>query len=306
MNARTVNKVWTGIFYAIAALVVALLVFLVFEILQKGWGFWDPNFLFGEPSNTRAGGGIGSQLFNSFYMLVITLIISIPLGLGAGIYLAEYAKQGRFLNFVRLCIETMASLPSIVVGLFGLLVFVTMTGWGYTVMGGALALTILNLPGLTRVCENAISEVPSNVKEASLGLGATKWQTITRIIIPSSLPQIITGVILAAGRIFGEAAALIYTAGLTSPILNSAADFSSPAHPLNPFRPAETLAVHIWKLNSEGIIPDAKLIATKSAAVLIIMVLLFNVISRLVASVLHKRFTGTKRKSKTTKKVKAA
>ena len=262
--------------------------------------------MFGEPSNTRAGGGIGPQFFNSFYMLVITLIISIPLGLGAGIYLAEYAKQGRFLNFVRLCIETMASLPSIVVGLFGLLVFVTMTGWGYTVMGGALALTILNLPGLTRVCENAISEVPSNVKEASLGLGATKWQTITRIIIPSSLPQIITGVILAAGRIFGEAAALIYTAGLTSPILNSAADFSSPAHPLNPFRPAETLAVHIWKLNSEGIIPDAKLIATKSAAVLIIMVLLFNVISRLVASILHKRFTGTKRKSKTTKKVKAA
>lgn len=258
MNARTVNKVWTGIFYAVAALVVALLVFLVFEILQKGWGFWDPNFLFGEPSNTRAGGGIGPQLFNSFYMLVITLIISIPLGLGAGIYLAEYAKQGRFLNFVRLCIETMASLPSIVVGLFGLLVFVTMTGWGYTVMGGALALTILNLPGLTRVCENAISEVPSNVKEASLGLGATKWQTITRIIIPSSLPQIITGVILAAGRIFGEAAALIYTAGLTSPILNSAADFSSPAHPLNPFRPAETLAVHIWKLNSEGIIPDSE------------------------------------------------
>ncbi|MBL3199683.1 ABC transporter permease subunit, partial [Klebsiella pneumoniae] len=88
------------------------------------------------------------------------------------------------------------------------------------VMGGALALTILNLPGLTRVCENAISEVPQNVKEASLGLGATKWQTIARIIIPSSLPQIITGIILVAGRIFGEAAALIYTAGLTSPILN--------------------------------------------------------------------------------------
>ena len=199
----------------------------------------------------------------------------------------------------------MASLPSIVVGLFGLLVFVTMTGWGYTVMGGALALTILNLPGLTRVCENAISEVPQNVKEASLGLGATKWQTIARIIIPSSLPQIITGIILAAGRIFGEAAALIYS-GFNIPILNSAADFSSPAHPLNSFRPAETLAVHIWKLNSEGVIPDAKLIATKSAAVLIIMVLLFNVISRLIASILHKRFTGTKRKSKTTKKVKAA
>lgn len=193
MNARKVNNIWTGILYAVAAFVVALLVFLVYEILQKGWGFWDPSFLFGEPSNTRAGGGIGPQLFNSFYMLVITLVISIPLGLGAGIYLAEYAKQGRFLGFVRLCIETMASLPSIVVGLFGLLVFVTMTGWGYTVMGGALALTILNLPGLTRVCESAITEVPSNVKEASLGLGATKWQTIVRIIIPTALPQIITG-----------------------------------------------------------------------------------------------------------------
>ena len=190
----------------------------------------------------------------------------------------------------------MASLPSIVVGLFGLLVFVTMTGWGYTVMGGALALTILNLPGLTRVCENAISEVPQNVKEASLGLGATKWQTIARIIIPSSLPQIITGIILAAGRIFGEAA-IIYS-GFNIPDFKFSADFSSPAHPLNPFRPAETLAVHIWKLNSEGVIPDAKLIATKSATVLIIMVLLFNVISRLIASILHKRFTGTKRKVK--------
>ena len=106
--------------------------------MQKDGDFGILSFLFGEPSNTRAGGGIGPQLFNSFYMLVITLIISIPLGLGAGIYLAEYAKQGRFLSFVRLCIETMASLPSIVVGLFGLLVFVTFTGWGYTVIGGAL------------------------------------------------------------------------------------------------------------------------------------------------------------------------
>ncbi len=117
-------------------------------------GFGDPNLCLGEPSNTRAGGGIGPQLFNSFYMLVITLIISIPLGLGAGIYLSEYAKQGRFLNFVRLCIETMASFPSIVIGLFGLLVCVTMTRWGNTVMCVAFALTILNLPGLTRVFVN--------------------------------------------------------------------------------------------------------------------------------------------------------
>lgn len=297
MNARTVNSIWTVILYTIAVLVVGLLVFLMIDIISKGWGFWNPKFLFGNPSNIRAGGGIGPQLFNSFYMLFITLVISIPLGLGAGIYLAEYAKQGRFLNFVRLCIETMASLPSIVVGLFGLLVFVTMTGWGYTLIGGALALTILNLPGLTRVCENSIADIPASVKEASLGLGATKWQTVVKVSIPSALPQIITGVILAAGRIFGEAAALIYSAGLTTPMLNSSASFSSPVNPFNPFRPAETLAVHIWKLNSEGIVPDAKLIATQSAAILIIMVLLFNILARLGASILHKYLSGTKVRS---------
>ncbi|MCP8969604.1 phosphate ABC transporter permease PstA [Ectobacillus ponti] len=306
MNARTVNNIWTGILYAISALVVILLLFLVYEILSKGWGFWDPGFLTGRPSNTRAGGGIGPQLFNSFYMLVLTLFISVPLGLGAGIYLAEYAKPGKFLNFIRLCIEAMASLPSIVVGLFGLLVFVNLTGWGYTIMGGALALTILNLPGLTRVCETAIAEVPRSMKEASLGMGATRWQTIVRVVIPAALPQIITGVILSAGRIFGEAAALIFTAGLVAPLLNFGAPVDAPMNPFNPFRNGETLAVHIWKLNSEGIVPDAKAIATKSAALLIVMVLVFNVLARFGAGILHKYFSGTLKTSKRSKGKSAA
>ncbi len=133
-------------------------------VLSKGAGFWQPEFLFGRPSNTQAGGGIGPQLINSFYMLVVTLLLSVPLSLGAGIYLAEYAKQGRIVGFIRLCLETMASLPSIVVGLFGLLAFVTLTGWGYTLLGGALAVTIINLPGLTRICETAILDVPANIK----------------------------------------------------------------------------------------------------------------------------------------------
>ena len=298
MNARTVNKIWTAIFYIVAIFIIMLLAFLVFEIIKRGWGFWDPSFLTGRSSNIDAGGGIGYQLFNSFYMLIITLIISVPLGLGAGIYLAEYAKPGKLLSFIRLCIDTMASLPSIVVGLFGLLVFVTATGWGYTIIGGALAITILNLPSLTRVSEAAITEVSAGVKEASLGLGATKWQTIVKIALPSAMPQIITGVILAAGRIFGEAAALIFTAGLTTPILNTAADLSSPVNPFNIFRPAETLAVHIWKLNSEGIVPDAAAIATKSAAVLIIMVLLFNILARLFSNVIQKHFEGGKKPKK--------
>lgn len=292
-QARIVNNIWTAIFYAIAILVIALLVFLAEKIITMGWGFWDPNFLFGKPSNTMAGGGIGPQLFNSFYLLVIALIVSFPLGLGAGIYLAEYAKKGKFLNFVRLCIETMASLPSIVVGLFGLLVFVTLADWGYTLIGGALVLTILNLPNLTRICEMAISSVPASVKEASIGLGATKWQTITRVLIPSAIQEIITGVILTAGRIFGEAAALIYTAGLTTPTLTTEVPLNSPVNPFNIFRPAETLAVHIWKLNSEGIVPDAREIATKSAAILIIMVFVFNIAARLIAKVLDRHFKGS-------------
>lgn len=292
-QARIVNNVWTAIFYAIAILVIVLLVFIAEKIITMGWGFWDTDFLFGAPSNTMAGGGIGPQLFNSFYLLVISLIVSFPLGLGAGIYLSQYAKKGRFLNFVRLCIETMASLPSIVVGLFGLLVFVTLADWGYTLIGGALVLTILNLPNLTRICEMAISSVSASVKEASLGLGATKWQTITKVLIPTAIQEIITGVILTAGRIFGEAAALIYTAGLTTPTLNAAAPLDSPVNPFNIFRPAETLAVHIWKLNSEGIVPDAREIATKSAAILIIMVFVFNIAARLIAKLLDKRFKGS-------------
>ncbi|WP_088067360.1 phosphate ABC transporter permease PstA [Gottfriedia luciferensis] len=292
MIARKMDKVWTAVFYIIATFVVVVLLFLLGEIIKKGWGFWDINFLFGKPSNMQAGGGIGPQLFNSFYILVLTLIISVPIGIGAGIFMAEYAKPGRFLGFLRLCIETLASLPSIVVGLFGLLVFVTMTGWGYTLIGGALAISILNLPSLTRISETALLNVPKTSKEGSLGLGATKWQTIIRISIPAAFPQLITGIILAAGRIFGEAAALIYTAGLTSPVLNSAAPINSPVNPFNIFRPAETLTVHIWKLNSEGIVPDAQLIAAKSAAVLIVMVLLFNLFARVFAKFLNRRFTG--------------
>lgn len=298
MNARSSDKFWTGILYLVAFLVVLLLLFLLWQIISNGWGFWDPNFLFGLPSNTQAGGGIGPQLFNSFYILVLTLVISVPLGLGAGIYLAEYAKPGRFLNFVRLCIETLASLPSIVVGLFGLLVFVTMTKWGYTLLGGSLAITILNLPSLTRVSETALIDVPQNIKEGSYGLGATRWQTIVKISIPTAIPQLITGIILSAGRIFGEAAALIYTAGLTTPVLNTTAPINTQMNPFNIFRPAETLAVHIWKLNSEGIVPDAQAIAAKSAAVLIVMVLLFNLLARLFARYIHRKYTGSKRKIK--------
>ncbi|ERI89535.1 phosphate ABC transporter, permease protein PstA [Clostridiales bacterium oral taxon 876 str. F0540] len=295
MSAKVKDKIATIVLYIISSLVILLLVMFIGYIIYNGRFSLNPNFLFGEPKFAEAGGGIGRQLFNSFYLLIIAMIITIPLGLGAGIYLAEYAKEGRLLNIIRLCIETMASLPSIVVGLFGLLVFVQLTGWGYTVLSGALAIAILNLPSLTRVSENAIRAASKGVKEASLGLGATQWQTIKKVILPSAIPQILTGIILAAGRIFGEAAALLYTAGMSASKLNfSNVSLTNKTSPFSLFRPSETLAVYIWKLNSEGMVPDAAKIAGGAAAVLVIMVLLFNVLARLLGKWIYNSYTGTK------------
>lgn len=295
MNAKHIDKIWTTILYIISALVVILLVALIGYILFKGRNFLNPSFIFGNPKIGEAGGGIAPMLFNSFYMLVVSLLITIPLGVGAGIYLAEYAKDGPIINIIRLCIETLSSLPSIVVGLFGLLVFVNMTHWGFTLLSGALAIAVLNLPALTRVSEDAIRASAISVKEASLGLGATTWQTIARVILPSAMPQILTGVILASGRIFGEAAALLYTAGMSAPPLHfdniSLVDKSSP---FSLMRPAETLAVYIWKLNAEGMVPDAADIANKASAVLIVMVLIFNVSARVIGRKIYNSYSGKK------------
>ncbi|EPY2305530.1 TPA: phosphate ABC transporter permease PstA [Clostridium botulinum] len=292
MNSKLIDKIWTAILYFISALVVLLLLILLGYILIKGVGTLNLEFLFSDPKIGEAGGGIGPQLFNSFYMLLVSLIITVPIGIGAGIYLAEYAKEGFFLNVVRVSIETMASLPSIVVGLFGFLVFVKITNWGFTLLSGALAISILNLPALTRVSENAIKEASKGIKEASLGLGATRFQTIKTVVLPSAIPQILTGIILAAGRIFGEAAALLYTAGMSAPSLNFTANITSKAFPLNLMRPAETLAVYIWKVNSEAMIPDAARVANGASAVLIIMVLLFNILARIIGKKIHKMYTG--------------
>lgn len=293
MDAKKADKIATAVFYIISIFIVALLGAFIAYILYKGGSMLKPSFLFGKPKLTGAGGGIGPQLFNSFYMLIISLIITIPIGIGAGIYLAEYAKQGPLLNFIRMSLETMSSLPSIVIGMFGLLVFVNMTGWGYSILAGALSVSILNIPSMTRISENAITAASKRVKEASLGLGATRWQTLAKLTVPTAMGEILTGIILAAGRIFGEAAAFLYTAGLSSKALNfSTISLTGSKSAFSLFRPAETLAVHIWKLNSEGIVVDAAQIANGTAAVLIIAVLLFNIGARLLGNRLMKAYNG--------------
>lgn len=293
MNAKKSDKIATGILYAISGFIILILASLLLYILVRGVPHISWSFLTSRSKTFQAGGGIGIQLFNSFYLLFITLLISFPLSLGAGIYLSEYAGKNRVTDIIRTAIEVLSSLPSVVVGLFGFLVFVIQAGFGFSILSGALALTFFNLPLLTRTVEESLKTVHFTQREAGLALGLSRWETVTRIIVPDALPGILTGVILAAGRIFGEAAALIYTAGQSAPAL----DFSnwnplSISSPLGLFRQAETLAVHIYKINSEGNMPDAKEVSAGASAVLIIAVLLFNFLARRIGNKLQKRLTG--------------
>ncbi|WP_433743162.1 phosphate ABC transporter permease PstA [Falsibacillus pallidus] len=295
MNSKVADRIATGVFGLIAVIIITILASLFGYILVNGVSHISWSFITSPSSSIRAGGGIRDQLFNSIYILVITMIITVPLGLGGGIYMAEYAKPGKVTNTIRSCIEVLASLPSIVIGMFGLLMFVNLTGWGYTIIGGALALTVFNLPVMVRVSEDAIRNLPNDLKEASLALGITHWHTIKKVLLPSAFPSILTGAILASGRVFGEAAALLFTAGLSTPRLNYM-DWNpfSPISPLNIFRPAETLAVHIWAVNTQGLIPDAKEISAGASAVLIIAVLVFNLSARWIGSMVHKKMTANK------------
>lgn len=292
MSPERVDKIATRVILTLASIVGLIILGLLGYILAQGIPHISWHFLTSSAESFSAGGGIRDQLFNSLYLVVLTMIVSVPLALCAAIYLSEYAPDNRRTRLLRLAIEVLSSLPSVVVGLFGYLVFVLKFGLDFSLLAGALALTILNLPILTRSCEDALRQVPYLQRQAGLGLGMAKWRVTTKIVLPAALPGIIAGAILSAGRIFGEAAALIYTAGQSAPAI-SYTDWNpfSPTSFLNPLRPAETLAVHIWKVNSEGLVPDARAVSNGSAAVLIITILLFNLIARYVGYRIKRRLT---------------
>lgn len=295
MNRRISNNIATSVFILCAVVMIATLVYLLGYILTNGFAEIDWSFLTSNSSSFQEGGGIKNQLWNSFYILMMTMLFSVPLGVLGGIYLAEYSKPGKITNVIRTSVEVLSSLPSIVVGMFGLLVFVQYMGLGYSIIAGALALTVFNLPVIVRVTEDSIRSIPLKQKNASLALGITHWHTVKTVLVPAAFPGILTGVILSAGRVFGEAAALLFTAGLSTPNLNFTNwnPFESTS-PLNPFRSAETLSVHIWKVNSQGIMPDVLEIANGSAAVLIIFVLIFNLSARIIGGVIFAKISGKK------------
>jgi len=294
MRAKTVDRAATMLFYAIALSIMLLLFVTVGYILYRGMSVLNIRFITTPPKFMEEGGGVGPQLFNSFYLLILSMLITIPIGVGAGIYMAEYAKPGKVTNIIRLCIETLASLPSIVIGLFGFIIFVDLAGFGFSLLSGALAITVLNLPAMTRISEDAIRSVHPSIKEASLALGATKWETIYKVMIPGAMPQLITGAIITSGRVFGEAAALLYTAGMTTPDLVYGGSPLLKNSAFNPLRPAETLSVYIWKVNSEALSPDARQIADGASALLMIVVFSFNIVSRFLGRMFYNRYTGSK------------
>jgi phosphate transport system permease protein len=292
-RALVVDRLATGMLWAVGAFVLAVLGAIILHFLLASVGTLSPNFLFGDPSDTDVG-GIWPILWNSLYILVLTLLITVPLGVLGGIYMAEYAGTGRVTNLIRLSQELISSVPSIVVGLFGLALFVNLTHWSFTALAGALALSVFNLPLMTRLTEQALRAVPRDERDGSLALGTTKWQTIRHVVLPLAVPGILTGIVLTSGRIFGEAAALLFTAGLSIP---SHYDFSNlnlgdPRSPWSPFHPATTLSVYIYALNSEGLSPFRREIAVMESAVLILLVLFFNLGARGLGRVLQRRVAG--------------
>lgn len=294
MNPKVADKIATTVLYIVSGIIIIILASLLGYILFQGLPHISWHFLTSPAQSFEAGGGIGIQLFNSFYLLLLAMLISTPISLGAGIYLSEYAKKNWLTDVIRTSIEILSSLPSVVVGLFGFLIFVLQFKFGFSILSGALALTVFNLPLLTRNVEDSLRGVEYEQREAGLALGLSRWETVLHVVIPEALPGIITGMILGAGRVFGEAAALIYTAGQSAPAL----DFTdwNPANiasPLNPFRPAETLAVHIWEINSEGIQPDAVAVSAGASAVLVLAVLLFNLGARYFGNRLFKKMTAS-------------
>ena len=274
---KSKDRCMTVFFYIIGGCILSLLFCLVAYILIRGFRGFTPSLLsFSEK-------GIGNQLFNTVYLVFLSLVISTPLGTAAGIYMVEYAGKGRLTRFLEMCIETLSSLPSIVVGLFGYLVFIVMTHARWNLVAGALSVSILCLPLIAATTADAFKALPETYKEGSYGLGATHWQTIVHVMLPAASPRIITGIILAAGRGFGEAAALLYTAGMSTDIDWSNWNIFSGTCPLNPFRPGATLSLHIWGARTESLAANAAQSADFSSAVLVLIVFTFSIVSRVIS-----------------------
>ncbi|HEV7127786.1 MAG TPA: phosphate ABC transporter permease PstA [Ktedonobacterales bacterium] len=285
-RVRLWDRIMTGLLWTLAGATALLLAALILTILVRGVGVITLPFL--TQANVT-GDDVGPEIFNTFYIIGLALLICVPIGVGGAVYLVEYARQGRYVTMLRFATETLAGVPSIILGLFGFLVFVTAFGqgsrFGFSRLAAALTLMILNLPLLLRVSEDALRSVPKELREASEALGATRFQTVSRVLLPAALEPLTTGIILTAGKMIGETAAVIFTGGGNSSINGW---FS-----LNPLTAGDTLSVHLYELQAEGVVRNALQIENGTAAVLIILLLVFNLGFRYLAGRLTRRLRGS-------------
>lgn len=258
--------------YLSATLTVGVLVFMLAYILIKGIPYLRPSLF--SVHYTSENCSVFPALVNTLMMTFLALLIAGPLGIGSAIFLVEYAKKGnKFVKLVRLTTETLTGIPSIVYGLFGMLLFVFYLHWGYSILAGSCTLAIMILPTIMRTTEEALMAVPDSYREGSFGLGAGKLRTIFKIILPSAVSGILSGIILATGRVVGETAALIYTAGTVATI------------PKSVFGSGRTLAIHMYVLSSEGLHTEQ---AFATAVVLLLIVILINAFSTFLAKKIKK------------------
>ena len=255
-----------------AIITFAVLLFLIAYILINGIPHIKPELF--ALKYTSENGSLFPALINTIVMILLSLIIAVPFGIFSAIFLVEYAKRGnKFVDIIRITTETLSGIPSIVYGLFGMLFFVTTLKWGYSLLAGACTLAIMILPLIMRTTEEALKSVPDSYREGSFGLGAGKLRTVFRIVLPSAVPGILAGVILAIGRIVGETAALIYTAGTVAEIPNGV------------MGSGRTLAVHMYSMSREGLHMNQ---AYATAVILLVLVIGINWLSGFVAKKITK------------------
>ena len=255
-----------------AILTFLVLIFLIVYILIKGVPYITPSLFSFHYTSENA--SLMPALINTVSMTLLSLLIAVPLGIFSAIYLVEYAKRGnKFMGAIRLTTETLSGIPSIVYGLFGMLFFVNTLNWGFSLLAGAFTMSIMILPLIMRQTEESLKSVPDSFREGSFGLGAGKLRTVFRIVLPSAVPGILAGVILAIGRIVGETAALMYTSGTVAKV------------PSSVMGSGRTLALHMYTLASEGLYMDQ---AYATAVILLVLVVGINTLSSVIAKKLTK------------------
>jgi len=277
ISPKIAQKVMKLIFWISGIITILILLVIIGYVILKGMPVLNLEFIFGDPIDSGREGGIFPMIISSAYVTLIALLVATPLSMGAAIYLSEYASEGKLVAAIRFGAETLSSIPSIIFGLFGLAFFVIYLDMGWSVLSGGLTLALMALPTILATSEVSIESINKSYSEGSLALGATKWQTINRVVLPAALPATTTGIILGMGRAIAEAAAILYTVGAALAI------------PISIFDPARPLPLHLYILATEGISLEN---AYGTAAVLVIIIIIITVVTNTLVDRYSKKMMG--------------